>query len=344
MIEKYGKSFCGLKKHKQSFFKDNDELLKSKERCAELYSKQPLRHMCKTCGESLESGAKYQSHGVEYIVCSNCSHVNGRHEETEAYSNYLYMESNYGSYIYGGSGQKIYDQRVKDIYLPKAKFLLDVLENHENISRENISILDIGAGSGYFLSACDDLEIPAYGVDMSMDQVEFGNMYMHKTQESTELSLIKADSLAQYITNTSVNVVSAIGVMEHVLDFHTLFESICDNTNIQYIYMSVPMFGLSNVLEAFTPDVYNRHLGGEHTHVFSDESLRFLCDKYKMEMVAKWRFGTDMMDLFRICMVKLPEEFNVTYMEKFQNCLDEMQRVLDKNDFSSEIHLVLKKK
>lgn len=153
---------------------------------------------------------------------------------------------------------------------------------------------------------------------------------------------IEAARLADIISRNDSDVVSAIGVLEHLADFHSILDAVSRNKNFQYLYMMVPMFGLSNILETLLPDVFNRHLGGPHTHVFSHKSIEYMCSCYGMEMIGKWQFGTDMMDLFRMCVVKNGQELGNVIYDKFYRCLDKMQLVLDENDFCSEMHAVLK--
>lgn len=342
MIIKYGKSCADIKKHKQKFFDDNEVLLKANEECAEIYRKQPRRFFCKTCMEPLENGITYKSHEVEYVICSKCGHVCGRNEETDAYNEYLYVDSKYGNYIYiaDEESREHFDRRIKDIYVPKAQFLMEVLEK-EGVSKKQIKVLDIGAGSGYFVSACDDMGISSYGIDMSKEQVVFGNTFLHSNNGS-RLECIIGTELEDYIKGSNANIITAIGVMEHVTDYHKILRAIKDNKNIKYLYMSVPTFGFSNILESVMPNVYNRHLGGVHTHVFSQESINYLCERYDMELIAKWQFGTDMMDLYRSFITQSEPQMAPIIHKKLYRCLDEMQLILDKNDFCSEVHVVIK--
>lgn len=341
MIVRYGKSVADIRKSKKSFFDDNDMLVDEYNKYAEKYKKQPKRIYCKNCGHSLDEGIKYESHGLTYAICNTCGHVQGMYEETDEYSEYIYNDSQYGTYMYARDDEQLkYDERVNNIYLPKAKFLKDVLVN-ELGTISTIDVLDIGAGSGYFLSALDDLNIKAQGVDMSEHQVAYGNTYMH-SEHGTTLKNISGCDIESVIESTDANIISAIGVIEHLTDYHKVLKKIHDNKSVKYFYMMVPMFGLSNVLETITPEVYNRHLGGPHTHVFSTESIEWLCNQYNMEMIGKWQFGTDMMDLYRMCIVKNNHEYGSVIHEKLYKCLDEMQLVLDKNDFCSEIHAVFK--
>lgn len=349
MITKYGKSVVDIQEHKQHFFDDNENLVKEQAQCAEQYNRQPIRTECKMCKEPFATGISFHSHGVDYVICKKCGHICGTHEETKAYCDYLYLDSNYSSYMYMDNienkekSKKKYDKRTADIYLPKAKFLKEVLET-EGLLENQIKIFDIGAGSGYFVSACDDLNLQSHGVDMSQTQIYFGNQFLHKENTDSDLRTIEAGELEHYVRVSDCNVISAIGVVEHLIDFHEVFEAACSNRNIKYFYMMVPMFGLSNILEMMHPDVYNRHLGGVHTHVFSHQSIDYLCEKYGMEIIAKWQFGTDMMDMFRICMVKNGLQMEEVLREKLYPCLDQMQLVLDQHDFCSEIHVVLKLK
>lgn len=343
MYEKYGKSFDQLRNHKAQFWKDNVQLLEKQLEYARLYKKQPNRNECRICKESLDSGIPYESHGVNYRICKCCGHVNGLHVETSEFVNYIYAGNDYAK-VYTTEDRKKYDARINDIYAPKVDFLIETLKREESLDREEISVFDIGAGAGYFISACDDKMISCTGVDMSPQEVEFGNAFLHKKISGQKLEVIEENDLAQKILNTTANVISAIGVIEHVKDLHTIFQSIKLNESVRYIYISVPMFGMSNILESIHPDVFNRHMGGGHTHCFDDKSIDYLCEKYGLDIIAKWRFGTDMMDLFRVFMIKSTKEMSEIIEDRFYHCLDEMQAVLDKNNFSSELHVVLKKK
>lgn len=73
-----------------------------------------------------------------------------------------------------------------------------------------------------------------------------------------------------------------------------------------------------------------------------------MCKKYDLEVMGEWRFGTDVADLFRNVFVKLEQENNQElariYKEHFLPILDDLQLIIDKSNFCSEIHVVAKKK
>ena len=88
MEKKYGKKYDSfIKKTKSYFFDDNDKLLENNRRIVELYLAQPIRNNCKMCGDRLdEECLSLISHGVKYILCKKCNHLNGSHIETAAFS------------------------------------------------------------------------------------------------------------------------------------------------------------------------------------------------------------------------------------------------------------------
>ena len=63
--------------------------------------------------------------------------------------------------------------------------------------------------------------------------------------------------------------------------------------------------------------------------------------------MGEWRFGTDIVDLLRTIMVTLQNNGNVylseIFQEKSSRILDDMQLLIDKNNFCSEIHLLVRK-
>ena len=68
---------------------------------------------------------------------------------------------------------------------------------------------------------------------------------------------------------------------------------------MKYLYICVPLFSLSAIIENSFKDVYPRQLGGPHTHLYTKESLYYLAKKYKLKIIGEWWFGTDFPDLYR---------------------------------------------
>ena len=71
-------------------------------------------------------------------------------------------------------------------------------------------------------------------------------------------------------------------------------------------------------------------------------------DQYHMDITAKWRFGSDMMDMQRFISNQLVMMKNIHLNEifaaEFQKMIDDLQMVLDRHEFSSETHFIAKKR
>ena len=339
MITKYGKKYGSVASLKEDFCTKNDEHLGENNRIALIYSEQPKRTFCKVCEKELV-GHRFYSHGLSYTICERCGHVNGEYLETADFSMRVYEELDYG-YNYREEDRAGYEKRMDTIYVPKAEFLCNVLKNED--AQKQAEVLDVGAGSGYFVGALVKRGINAKGVEISSRQVEFGNRMLGEQL----LYCTSSDGVVNEIRDTKANVISFIGVLEHVVNLWEVLNAVNENSSIEYVFFSVPMFSYSVIIEALNPNVFNRLLGGTHTHIFSDESLKYLYNRLKWQVVGEWRFGTDVADFIRATSVNLNKSNNELlcglFNEKFCNVLDDIQMVLDKSHFCSEIHVLAKK-
>lgn len=339
--KKYSKPLGNLNSLKKNFFENNDGMLKMADGMADILMSQPERSECKICHAKLPAPL-YTSHKIPYIKCDKCGHLNSACEDTDDFASKVYIEDDY-SKNYSAADKSGYLNRRDMIYIPKAQFLLDCLKE-EGLDSDSIDILDIGAGCGYFVSAARELGMKAIGVEVSDSEVAYGNS-MSDTPFLTHVGL--TDSI-DYIKNTQSNVVSAIGVLEHLIHLDENLEAVAGNKNIKYLYASVPMFSFSSCFEAAFQDCYNRHTGGTHTHLFSNESIAKMADSIGFEVAYEWRFGSDINDLYRFLMVSMQkngnDEMASFFAEQFAPLMDDLQNVLDKSEFSSELHFILKRK
>ena len=340
METKYGKTSSELMDIKKDFFSNNSVLLQDRLRVAKLYNQQPKREFCKICKNKINQEVDFTSHAVDYYICPICGHLNGAHEETASFAEQLYINDDYGS-SYNEKELAKYNKRVESIYLPKVEFLIEEL-NKDGLFADQCNILDIGAGSGYFVAASQISNVKCNGIEISQSQVDYGNQMLSQKN----LICVPESQTVDYIRNTKANVVTAIGVLEHILNLHDVLKQIENNPNIQYLYFSVPLFSLSCIIEAANEELFNRQLGGAHTHLFSFQSIQYMLSQYHFTEVSSWQFGTDIMDLFRSIILQL-DEYNSKlcdiFQQKFSNLIDPLQLTIDKNDFCSEIHMLVKK-
>ena len=93
------------------------------------------------------------------------------------------------------------------------------------------------------------------------------------------------------------------------------------NQNIKYLYICVPFYSLSVLIESCFDNVHNKHLGETHTHLFTDKSLKEMLKKNNFYPAAEWWFGSDIMDLFRAIEVSTIQRKNkllINYPNKYK--------------------------
>lgn len=338
---KYSKSSAFYSNTKKSFFSENDRLLQNSINQNKLYASQPYRKGCKLCNSELPQRADFCQHGVDYLFCGVCDHLNGRFDDTKDFVEKMYSSDKGSEYAVNYIDQN-FNKRTQDIYIPKVDFLL------ENITPGAHKLLDVGCGSGYFVLASMQKEIEALGIDIGSAAVEFGNNQISQLMGKKPLVSTSESEFYNAIVDTDADIVSAIGVIEHLREPHKFFEAF-KKSRAKYLYYSVPMFSFSVILENLFSDVFPRQLSGGHTHLFTEKSLRVMNAQIGVESIAEWRFGTDIIDLYRSCMTSLSKnkvsEKLMTYLsDGIGTQIDQLQAVLDKNHFCSEIHCITAKK
>lgn len=342
ILFRYGKSMADVLEIKRLFFEENDILLNNVQLAEQLYCKQPRREVCKLCGFEVPTNIYFQSHNIDYCLCGQCGHLNGLHDDGPAFSDTIYRQSEFSNIIYKEDSKEGYFKRVSSIYMPKVKFLCDSFEALD-ISYKEFRYLDIGAGSGYMVAALKHHGILSTGVELSEQQVSYGNRML-----GTDMLISKnAIDIIATVRDTDCEVVCFIHVLEHLNDLQAMLEYISSNKKIKYVYFAVPLFSLACIFEIIFPEVFNRQLGWTHTHLFSKQSLEWMYAKYDFNPLAIWDFGSDIMDLYRSIMIMLDKNgVNLDMINKasdfFRQNTDEMQLVVDKSGFASETHVLMR--
>ncbi len=325
---------------KKDFFVENDKLLDKIHVQNDLYISQRLRTSCKICAETLPDVVDFHSHKIDYVFCAQFSHLNGKFEDTPELIASLYISdggSDYSSNYIDSNFQK----RTSDIYLPKIEFLMNSLPD------KDLELLDVGCGSGYFVYAALMKGIKATGVDVSRKMVDFGNNQICNDIRSQPLCCIPEDKFYDAIIKSHSDVISAIGVIEHLREPQKFFDAF-RKCRAKYLFYSVPMFSLSSILENIFKDIFPRQLSGGHTHLFTEQSIGKMNDIIGVRPVAEWRFGTDIIDLYRCLNVSLQKNrssqkmIDQLYMG-LASSIDDIQHILDKKHFCSEVHCVVSK-
>lgn len=337
---KYSKSSAFYLNTKKDFFTANDELLNNALKQNQLYTSQPNRVFCKVCQARLPLTTDFHSHNVDYVFCENCSHLNGRFDDTKSFFENLYTSKD-GGYNSIGYKDKNFLQRTTDIYIPKVDFLVS------SLPPKKYEVLDVGCGSGYFVCASLLRNLSATGLDVSKVMVDHGNNQITHHLKKTPLTHTSEEGFYDSIVNSNADVISAIGVIEHLREPHKFFTAF-QNSKAEYLYYSVPMFSFSVVLENVFKNVFPRQLSADHTHLFTETSIKKMNETMGVKSIAEWRFGTDAMDLFRHLLTNLQankcsEKMIDFVYDGFGKKIDDIQSILDENRFCSEIHLIASK-
>lgn len=345
MYEKFGKSFQDIMKLKQSFFNDNSIFMEKTFRYAEIYTRQPLRKNCKICSSLLNSNPHFIKHDVPYGICQKCGHLNGLHEDTDEFCGEVYTKDSGKEYArnYTANDLAAFMERRNAIHLPKAEFLLEALRN-EGEDLNSLKFADLGAGAGYFVSALHSLGYPdTKGFEVGRAQVDLGN---HVLKEKC-LTLIELDEIIDLCRTYDADVMSFIGVFEHLQEPRAVLAAMKANPKVRYFYFCVPMFSTCVFGEMAFPHVMPRQLAIGHTHLFTHQSISHFSNEFNLTPVAAWWFGTDMMDLYRSVSVTLdgePQTRNMVdaWRNEFEPILDALQLTIDKDRRSSQVHMLMR--
>ena len=160
---------------------------------------------------------------------------------------------------------------------------------------------------GYLVHAglLDNKEIN--GIDVNKTMIDTGNKYIEKSLNKSPLQFVDEEAFYEIIKNTNASVISAIGVIEHLREPHKFFNAFRESKS-EYLFYSVPMFSFTVIMQILFQDIFPRHLPGEHTHLFTEASLNKMHETLNTKVISQWRFGVDIMDLYRSVQIKLKQK------------------------------------
>lgn len=332
---KFSKESSAVIKNKQSFFNENLKHLEYVRGVNDLYKKQPTRINCKTCNHALGKPS-ISVHDVDYAVCDKCGHFNGVYEDTREFAEVIYNSGEGKNYSQNYKND--YLSRVIDIYKPKVEFLCEALALWDVY---DVSITDVGCGGGHFVAACEQLNVRCTGYDTNLELIRLGNEML--AENSVEVS--ELDDIADVIRSVETPVISLVGVLEHLMDPLSALTAFKES-RANYLYLQVPLFSFSVLLESANPDVFPRQLNAGHTHLYTRESLSYLQNKFGFSTVGEWWFGTDVVDLFRHLSIKsqVDEGDRKELVESLLGQhIDDLQSVFDRSRNCSGVNLIWSK-
>jgi hypothetical protein len=331
--EKYSKPSWDLTFKVEDYVSGNDKNLSERMYLNKIYMSQPKRTKCKVCFHSLEDSPWFESFKIKYFMCADCEHLNGEFEDTEEFSNHLYSDLETSTYEKNYSTD--FELRVEKIYVPKILHLLESVP----LTSSEIRLLDIGCGGGHFVKAALENKIDCLGLETNYELVKIGSA---NVGHNSIKKISNYEDLAKHVEIFKPNVVSFVGVLEHLTDMDS-FLKLCRLNDVKYIYVSVPLFSLTSILQCLNEEVFPRQLSGGHTHLFSDKSLRLLLGRHSYHAKSSWWFGSDSMDMQRMLALTLKnrsKNLDLILSKVLTPVIDEIQGALDRSRRTSEVHML----
>jgi len=343
---KFGKKSNFIKDLKKYYITANNSLKINDKKINRAYTKQRKRQNCKNCQNTIGK-VDFKKQEVSYSICKTCGHLNGIFEDTNEFCKIAYQGMGRDGFManYSSENKKDYDKRVQNIYLPKVKFLLESLQR-DGVNTNDLGFSDIGSGLGHFVSALLlQGQKKVTGYEVSKENVSISNSIIGQDL----IEYYNIDKTLDTVKNIQSNVVSMIGVLEHLQEPNSVLKELCNNPKVQYIFICVPLFGPSVFFEMLSPKTFHRQLTSDHTHLYTDSSIKWISKKLNLERVSEWWFGQDILDLYRHTLVNACTDCELSnfatneFNKMFTPLIDSLQLVIDKEKHSSEVHILLRK-
>ena len=300
----------------------------------------PPREACLICQTKLK-GSEFIHRSIPFVRCETCGHILTKGLPPKDYP-YHEKDSSFHN-IYPDLKAKEYQDRIERIYQPKLDWIHSVLS--DRFTKKELQLknwVELGCGAGYFLSCLASNEYNKItGFDMDSGLVM-------KTNAMTP-DYVKVyhgdDSIHETIKSSSAQVYVAFFVLEHVLNPFEFYQELSHlPTNTIFIF-SVPLFGVSCMLEGAFDNLYARNLDSVlHTQLYTEKSIEYAMNIADFEQIGQWVFGQDAEDFSRFILTSLRDNYpNDLYEEASKILLDfqdPLQQLFDVNHLSDQRHII----
>ncbi|HPG12085.1 MAG TPA: class I SAM-dependent methyltransferase, partial [Chitinophagaceae bacterium] len=186
------------------------------------------------------------------------------------------------------------------------------------------NILDIGAGGGHFVEACQRKNMQAKGFEFSESSIAFA-------KEAWDISLDHRDYTKAYQEYADYDVVTFWGLLEHVpnpLEFIKAASGSLNQRSDKMIVCRVPKWdSLSTGVQSLCSDTIVRHLDPlGHIMIYTESSLCELFRQIGYKPAAIWYYG---MDMYELLMQIGHKSGNYDHLMKLGDLQQELQVLLD---------------
>ena len=341
MITDYSKALGDLTKEEASRIQNEEQLYIRQKDANKRLSKAPPRKICILCGSPIK-GREFLHRGVSFITCHQCNHIQTKALPPVGFPDELEGKEQF-SKIYPKLEKDQFEDRKNRIYRPKLDWIFSALERsgYKKIELLKKKWLELGSGSGAFLSSLEDMGVNNYvGFEKEETLLERA-----KTFVAPERVSISRVSLGEIIRANQADVICSFFVFEHDENLSELINALKDCQKGTLLCFSVPKFGLSCLLENLASERYARSLDAAvHVQTFTDQSINFLLQAAGFEKIATWQFGQDALELTRLLIPKDSNFIGCKEIHKrLTSSLDRIQESIDRSNLSDQCHLIAKK-
>jgi len=341
VITDYSKALGDLTKEEASRIQNEEQLYIRQKDANKRLSKAPPRKICILCGSPIK-GREFLHRGVSFITCHQCNHIQTKALPPVGFPDELEGKEQF-SKIYPKLEKDQFEDRKNRIYRPKLDWIFSALERsgYKKIELLKKKWLELGSGSGAFLSSLEDMGVNNYvGFEKEETLLERA-----KTFVAPERVSISRVSLGEIIRANQADVICSFFVFEHDENLSELINALKDCQKGTLLCFSVPKFGLSCLLENLASERYARSLDAAvHVQTFTDQSINFLLQAAGFEKIATWQFGQDALELTRLLIPKDSNFIGCKEIHKrLTSSLDRIQESIDRSNLSDQCHLIAKK-
>lgn len=285
---------------------------------------------CPICGEKTNKLPPiFKVYGSSYLQCKSCSHnFLGKKLSEKALTEYFKNDHEYRATY---NDREIAETRVAQVATPKLEWTLQ--QFNQIYGRPPKGILDVGAGSGHFIYACEQKKIPAKGIEISPHGRNF-------CKQVFDIEILDLDFIKDFekISTFEFEIITFWGVIECVTNPSAMIDAARRSLKNKQgmIVAEVPRWdALSTTVQKFFPDSVIRHLDPiGHIHIFSDRSLLQLLLNNEIKPVAAWYFGMDAYELITQIAFALNNE---NIIDELRHLIPELQSQFDQVRLSDEI-------
>ena len=277
-------------------------------------------HLCKTSRSTkFLSYKKYQLRR-----CNKCDVVFSNLNISKFQTSNFFKKNKINSKDFKEEMIKTFNYRKKNFGLERLKYIKSKIFRH----RKNFKVLDLGCGSGYFISVLKDNNINNKGIDLDRSRINFCKSKKLNAQVSN-LSDEK---------NNTYDLITMFDAIEHFYD------------PINELKIAAKKLKPKSFILAYTPNIHslsfelmrsdlNLLAVFRHICFFNYKSLKYLSKKAGLKIKLIEYYGLDVKDYFQSIEFKQ----NIKLNNRLKHFANLTQSIIDNQKLSNSMRIIFQK-